>query len=468
MFVGVYERQLDERGRVALPSSYRGELGDHCYLFFGDDGCVSVRSVESFEAEAAELVAKAKRGEVSRNRQRAFASSAAQATIDKQGRVTLDARLREHAGLAPQAAVVVLGNIDQIEIWDPETHRRNETDGPVRDRRRGAVSRDDGASARLRARTGDGRRDHRRVRDRAGGHRRRCHARRWRSQRGTPRRRATTSTCSASIRTRTPSRPPRPGWRATATGVRTSRRRFDELDEALAEHGVERISGALFDLGVSSPQLDRADRGFSYRHDGPLDMRMDADQTWSADDVVNGYAESDLARIIQRYGDERFAVADRPGDRRRPPDPDDDRAGRGRDDGDPGGGPAHRRSPRQAHLPGDPHRGQRRARRAARRTRPGRRGDPTRRAHRRAVVPLGRGPHRQGALRRRPPVPATVPTTCRACAVRSRPCASCAASRSAPSDAERQRNRRAASARLRVVERVEPIRKSDGQPVEDR
>ena len=129
MFVGVYERQLDERGRVALPSSYRGELGDHCYLFFGDDGCVSVRSVESFEAEAADMVAKAKRGEVSRNRQRAFASSATQATIDKQGRVTLDARLREHAGLAAQAAVVVLGNIDQIEIWDPEAHRRNETEG---------------------------------------------------------------------------------------------------------------------------------------------------------------------------------------------------------------------------------------------------------------------------------------------------------------------------------------------------
>jgi MraZ protein len=129
VFVGVYERQLDERGRVALPSSYRGELGDHCYLFFGDDGCVSVRSVESFEDEAAELVAKAKRGEVSRNRLRAFASSATQATIDKQGRVTLDARLREHAGLAPQAAVVVLGNIDQIEIWDPDAHRRNETEG---------------------------------------------------------------------------------------------------------------------------------------------------------------------------------------------------------------------------------------------------------------------------------------------------------------------------------------------------
>jgi 16S rRNA (cytosine1402-N4)-methyltransferase len=87
----------------------------------------------------------------------------------------------------------------------------------------------------------------------------------------------------------------------------TSRRRYDELDEALAEHDLQVISGALFDLGVSSPQLDRSDRGFSYRHDGPLDMRMDDDQPWSAADVVNGYEREELARIIRRYGDERFA-----------------------------------------------------------------------------------------------------------------------------------------------------------------
>ena len=129
VFVGVYERQLDERGRVALPSSYRGELGDQCYLFFGDDGCVSIRSVESFDEQAAELVEKAKRGEISRNRLRAFASSATQATIDKQGRITLDTRLRQHAGIEPQAAVVVLGYLDQIEIWDPQTYRANEAAG---------------------------------------------------------------------------------------------------------------------------------------------------------------------------------------------------------------------------------------------------------------------------------------------------------------------------------------------------
>jgi 16S rRNA (cytosine1402-N4)-methyltransferase len=92
-----------------------------------------------------------------------------------------------------------------------------------------------------------------------------------------------------------------------ADRVRVSRRRFDELDEALAEHGVTEVSGVLFDLGVSSPQLDRPQRGFSYRHDGPLDMRMDEGQQWSGRDVVNGYDRDHLARIISTHGGERFA-----------------------------------------------------------------------------------------------------------------------------------------------------------------
>jgi 16S rRNA (cytosine1402-N4)-methyltransferase len=83
---------------------------------------------------------------------------------------------------------------------------------------------------------------------------------------------------------------------------------FEELGDLVAQHGEgEQVMGILMDLGVSSPQLDRAERGFSYRFDAPLDMRMDAKQAMTASDVVNGYDEDELARIIATYGEERFA-----------------------------------------------------------------------------------------------------------------------------------------------------------------
>jgi 16S rRNA (cytosine1402-N4)-methyltransferase len=84
--------------------------------------------------------------------------------------------------------------------------------------------------------------------------------------------------------------------------------RFDRLAEvATAEAGADPVVGVLFDLGVSSPQLDRADRGFSYRQAAPLDMRMDTSAGPTAADVVNTYPEADLARVLRQFGDERFA-----------------------------------------------------------------------------------------------------------------------------------------------------------------
>ncbi|MDQ3943973.1 MAG: 16S rRNA (cytosine(1402)-N(4))-methyltransferase RsmH, partial [Actinomycetota bacterium] len=79
--------------------------------------------------------------------------------------------------------------------------------------------------------------------------------------------------------------------------------------EDLAELVDEPPTGVLLDLGVSSPQLDRPERGFSYRADAPLDMRMDRSQATSAREVVNEYEEAELARIIARWGEERFARA---------------------------------------------------------------------------------------------------------------------------------------------------------------
>lgn len=90
--------------------------------------------------------------------------------------------------------------------------------------------------------------------------------------------------------------------------VATAHLRFDFLESAMEALSIHSLSGALFDLGVSSPQLDRAERGFSYRHDAALDMRMDQREQWSAADLVNGYDERLLAQTLRRHGDERFAT----------------------------------------------------------------------------------------------------------------------------------------------------------------
>ncbi len=80
---------------------------------------------------------------------------------------------------------------------------------------------------------------------------------------------------------------------------------FCELDSVLFELGIDKVDGIIMDLGVSSHQLDTAERGFSYSTDAPLDMRMDTSSSLSAADVVNGYSEQELARIMHEYGEER-------------------------------------------------------------------------------------------------------------------------------------------------------------------
>lgn len=89
--------------------------------------------------------------------------------------------------------------------------------------------------------------------------------------------------------------------------VKILRSNYCNMRAVLAAEGVERVDGIVLDLGVSSYQLDRSERGFSYRFDAPLDMRMDRRQTLTARDIVNGYSESDLYRIIRDYGEDRFA-----------------------------------------------------------------------------------------------------------------------------------------------------------------
>lgn len=82
---------------------------------------------------------------------------------------------------------------------------------------------------------------------------------------------------------------------------------FGNIANILDSLGIEKIDGMLLDIGVSSHQLDEAERGFSYQQDAPLDMRMNPDRPFSAYDVVNGYDEDELDRVIFTYGEERWA-----------------------------------------------------------------------------------------------------------------------------------------------------------------
>ncbi|MEI3502130.1 MAG: 16S rRNA (cytosine(1402)-N(4))-methyltransferase RsmH [Anaerovoracaceae bacterium] len=139
---------------------------------------------------------------------------------------------------------------------------------------------------------------------------------------------------------------------------------YSNIKEILEEHGIPGLNGALLDIGVSSFQLDNADRGFSYMHDAPLDMRMNRDDSFSAYDVVNGYDKRQLTEIIKNYGEERWAsrisdfIIKKKGNRA---DRDDGRAG-GCDKGSyPGISEERRSTPCKTYIPGDKDRSERRA-----------------------------------------------------------------------------------------------------------
>lgn len=89
--------------------------------------------------------------------------------------------------------------------------------------------------------------------------------------------------------------------------VKVIKTNFSNLKQALHEAGIDKVDGFVFDLGVSSHQLDTADRGFSYMQDGPLDMRMNQNRALTAETIVNTYSSDDLYRIIWDYGEERWA-----------------------------------------------------------------------------------------------------------------------------------------------------------------
>jgi MraZ protein len=125
----MHERQLDDKGRLALPAPFRAHLGETCYLSFGTDQCITVVPADQFEHMATQLMARVERGEISSAQQRVVSASASLVTVDKQGRVNLDEKLRNYAGLQTEQKVLVNGNFTQVEIWAPDVFERIQQEG---------------------------------------------------------------------------------------------------------------------------------------------------------------------------------------------------------------------------------------------------------------------------------------------------------------------------------------------------
>lgn len=117
MFVGEYDRSVDGNGRLALPSTFRDDLGDRCFVTRHPVGYLAVTSEPAFAADAQEVLDKVRRGELPDSATRDFGVNSSLLSIDKQGRITLDEESRRHAGLAAGGQVVIAGALSCLQIW---------------------------------------------------------------------------------------------------------------------------------------------------------------------------------------------------------------------------------------------------------------------------------------------------------------------------------------------------------------
>ena len=302
MFYGTHEHTIDEKNRLTLPAKFRDGLGGGVVLVRGIDGTVDVYPRTSWEASAERISALDSLTREAREMKRFVFAGATVTEIDKQGRVLVPPDLARHASLGQRC-------------------RGRRCRRPHRDLEPPAVG-------------GPRQRDRR--------ERRRCcrtcsGQTRLITSPSSARRCGSFSTCSRGRRSSMPrlepaairgrwsptSKGPASSLRSTATrpcdrtsiGVKASARgvqtRFLRGDYAvvlsqLAGNDV-RADAVLLDLGLSSMQVDRPERGFSYATDAPLDMRMDPSDERSAADVLATYDEHELATIFRRYGEERYA-----------------------------------------------------------------------------------------------------------------------------------------------------------------
>ena len=303
MFMGEYNHTVDAKGRLIVPSKFREQLGDEFVVTKGLDGCLFVYENTEWKALEEKLHALPLTNANARKFSRFFLAGATTCEVDKQGRILLPAVLREFAKIDKDAVLVGVGS--RIEIWSRDNWNQSNTYDDMEEiaeiwrvlefkmafEHKSVLLYETVDSLNIRP-------DGIYVDGTLGGG---GHAYEVCRRLGEHGRLIGIDQDADAIAAATKRLEP------FADKVTVVRSNYENIASVLHELGIEKVDGIYLDLGVSSYQLDTASRGFTYREDAPLDMRMDQRNTQTAADIVNTYSEMELYRIIRDYGEDRFA-----------------------------------------------------------------------------------------------------------------------------------------------------------------
>ena len=250
MFMGEYHHNIDEKGRLIIPSKFRYELGEKFVITRGIEECLFVYSMEEWNKIIDKLKELPFTSKDARTFMRMFLSGATECELDKNGRVNIVNTLSSYAGILNES-------IENLNIKE---------DGIYVDCTLGFAGHSKEILKRIKKgklfafdQDGEAINYSKKILDQISGN------------------------------------------------YEIIKSNFAFIKSELNKRGIEKVDGVLFDLGVSSVQLDEAERGFSFHKDAKLDMRMDTDQSFSAYDVVNDYSKEELETIFFKYGEEKYS-----------------------------------------------------------------------------------------------------------------------------------------------------------------
>ncbi len=251
MFMGEYHHNLDSKGRLIIPAKFRVEIGDKMIFTRGMEGCIFGYPIEEWQKIEAKLAKLPLTKRSARKFTRLFYSGAMESEFDKQGRVNLTMTLKEHAALIKECVIVGVSN--RIATFGGGGHARY----LLSKLNKGTVIGFD------------------------------------------------QDEYAISMAKESFAKELQVGAEPRLMLVHDN---FCHLKENLVELGIsDGIDGIYYDLGVSSPQFDQPERGFSYRFDARLDMRMDQSQELDAYTIVNTWSQKELSDVLYKYGDEKFS-----------------------------------------------------------------------------------------------------------------------------------------------------------------